>query len=145
MKHSSGSKTSLFLIELIITIFFFSVASVVCVRLFLYSHRMSTEAYDRTHAVAIAQSAAESFLAAGKTLRLEAAAAADPAGKMETRFHEIFDDALADEDLARFRVETEITAPTEDGLCRLLVRVSDLEGEEIYSLEVLDHSPGSQN
>ena len=31
------------------------------------------------------------------------------------------------------------------GLCRLLVRVSDLEGEEIYSLEVLDHSPGSQN
>jgi hypothetical protein len=64
---------------------------------------------------------------------------------METRFHEIFDDALADEDLARFRVETEITAPTEDGLCRLLVRVSDLEGEEIYSLEVLDHSPGSQN
>ena len=163
MKHSSGSKTSLFLIELIITIFFFSVASVVCVRLFLYSHRMSTEAYDRTHAVAIAQSAAESFLTAGKTLRLEAAAAADPdarsgtgtaaessdtasgPGKMETRFHEIFDDALADEDLARFRVETEITAPTEDGLCRLLVRVSDLEGEEIYSLEVLDHSPGSQN
>ena len=51
MKHSSGSKTSLFLIELIITIFFFSVASVVCVRLFLYSHRMSTEAYDRFFAI----------------------------------------------------------------------------------------------
>ena len=59
-----GSKTSLFLIELIISVFFFSLAGVVCVRLFLYAASVSRDASELSHAVLIAQNAAESFLCA---------------------------------------------------------------------------------
>ena len=62
--RSKGSKTSLFLIELIISVFFFSLACVVCVRLFLYASGISRDASDLSHAVRIAQNAAESFLGA---------------------------------------------------------------------------------
>lgn len=60
----SGSRSSLFLVELIITIFFFSLAGTVCVRLFLYAHKISSDSKVLTKAVSIAQNAAESFLAA---------------------------------------------------------------------------------
>ena len=47
MKHS---KTSLFLMELIISILFFSIASAICIQLFVKSHQIST------HSVALNQS-----------------------------------------------------------------------------------------
>ena len=63
-KGNSGSRSSMFLVELIITILFFSLASVVCVRLFLYAHKISSDSQVQTEAVTLAQNAAESFLAA---------------------------------------------------------------------------------
>ena len=62
--QNSHSKASLFLIELIISLFFFSLASVVCVRLFLYAHKVSTDSRRETLAVQISQNAAECFIAA---------------------------------------------------------------------------------
>lgn len=62
--NRSSSKSSLFLIELLIIIAFFSVASVVCVRLFTQSHAISLQSRDLNRAVTVAQSAAESFKAA---------------------------------------------------------------------------------
>ena len=62
--RNKGSKSSLFLIELIITVFFFSLTSIVCVRLFLYARSISDSACRTTAAVHLAQNAAESFYAA---------------------------------------------------------------------------------
>ena len=62
--QNSHSKASLFLIELIISLFFFSLAGVVCVRLFLYAHKVSTESRRETLAVQVSQNAAECFIAA---------------------------------------------------------------------------------
>jgi len=65
MKYrSSQSKASLFLIELLIVIAFFSVSSVVCIRLFVHAHIVSMESRNLSHAVIAAQGAAESFKAA---------------------------------------------------------------------------------
>ena len=56
-------KTSLFLIEMLISIFVFSIASAVCIQLFVKSHLLSQESIDLQQATLQAQNLAESFYA----------------------------------------------------------------------------------
>lgn len=58
IKHRTNSN-ALFLIELILAILFFSIASAVCIQLFVKSHTISTKSSDLTAAVTQVQSAAE--------------------------------------------------------------------------------------
>ena len=51
MRHKTNTRSSLFLMELIIAILFFSLASAVCLRMFAKSHQLSTDASDRNQAV----------------------------------------------------------------------------------------------
>ncbi len=60
MKHS---QSSLFLMELIIAILFFSLASTVCIQLFSKAHLLSQTTVEENHAVIEAQNMAELFLA----------------------------------------------------------------------------------
>lgn len=60
MKHS---RSSLFLMEMIIAILFFSLASAVCIQLFAKSHLLSTQTVNQNQAVIQAQNLAESYLA----------------------------------------------------------------------------------
>lgn len=53
------SRTSLVLMELIITILFFSICSAVCIQLFVKAHITSTQAFELNNAVAKAQGFAE--------------------------------------------------------------------------------------
>ena len=62
MKYRN-SKSTLFLMELIIAILFFAVTSAVCAQIFAKSHILSTKTTRLNHAVAQAESAAESFKA----------------------------------------------------------------------------------
>lgn len=59
MKHS---RSSLFLMEMIIAILFFSLASAVCIQLFAKAHLLSTHTVDQNHAVIWAQNLAEAYL-----------------------------------------------------------------------------------
>ena len=54
-------RSSLFLLELILVIFFFSLASAVCIQLFVKAHVIGTETEDLNHAIPLAESAAEAF------------------------------------------------------------------------------------
>lgn len=58
------SKASLFLMELIICILFFSLAAAVCVQLFVRSRNLSKRTVDQSQAVIIAENLAECFYAA---------------------------------------------------------------------------------
>lgn len=60
MKHS---KSALVLMELILVILFFSLASTVCIQLFAQSHLLSSRTVNENHAVIHAQNLAECFLA----------------------------------------------------------------------------------
>lgn len=60
MKHS---RSSLFLMELIIALLFFSLASTVCIQLFARSHLLSRQTVNQNHAVIQAENLAEMFLA----------------------------------------------------------------------------------
>lgn len=61
MNHKNSSKSGLFLMELILAIFFFSIAAAICVRLFVTSHQLSRESVRLNHAVTMAESIAEAF------------------------------------------------------------------------------------
>lgn len=60
MRHS---KSSLFLMELIIAILFFSLSSTVCIQLFAKAHIVSRDTVDQNNAITQAQNLAESWLA----------------------------------------------------------------------------------
>ncbi len=59
MNKHPRSKTSLFLMELIITILFFSIASAVCVQFFVKAHTIGEKTRELNYAVAAAQGFAE--------------------------------------------------------------------------------------
>lgn len=65
MKHS---KSSLFLMELIVSILFFSLASAICIQLFVRSHSISAETINLNNAITQAQNLAECWYAAGGDL-----------------------------------------------------------------------------
>ena len=62
------SASSLFLIELIIAIGFFAVASAVCLQLFVRARLVSIQSADLSRATLAAQSAAEAFRGCGGSL-----------------------------------------------------------------------------
>lgn len=61
MSSQHNSKTSLFLMELIIAILFFSLSSAVCVRLFVGAHQVADKDKNLSQAVIWTQNLAESF------------------------------------------------------------------------------------
>lgn len=61
MKTSSSSRSGLFLMELIISILFFSLVGAVCVKLFVNSHITSQNSVELNHALEWSQNVAEVF------------------------------------------------------------------------------------
>lgn len=60
---SPASKSSLFLLELILSIFFFSIASGVCIQLFVKAHLLGVETMEYNQANLWSQNIAETFYA----------------------------------------------------------------------------------
>lgn len=61
MNTNSKSKTSLFLMEIIIAILFFSIASAICLRLFAGSHQLTEKDRNLSNALLWSQNLSESF------------------------------------------------------------------------------------
>lgn len=59
MNTTGRSRTSLFLMEMIVTVLFFSLASAVCVQCFVNAHLIGTQTQELNHAVAAATGYAE--------------------------------------------------------------------------------------
>lgn len=61
MNQKTTSKSSLFLMELIISIFFFSLAGGICIQLFVHSHLTSRDSINLNHGILWSQNLAEAF------------------------------------------------------------------------------------
>lgn len=61
MRNKASSRSGLFLMELIISILFFSLAGAVCVRLFVNAHIVSRDSVELNHALEWTQNVAEAF------------------------------------------------------------------------------------
>ena len=136
-------KSGLFLLEMVILILFFSIASAVCVNLFVKAHVISGQNRDLNEAVRQVQSAAETYKAVN----------GDPQKLMETLDLSEYTDGYAawfDGDWTRLESPESaryllVLTPeeTENGLIRAHVAMRRLtedqqqgEEEEIYSIEV---------
>lgn len=129
MKHS---KSGLFLMELIIVLLFFSLASTICIRLFVKSHALSQETVDLTNAVTLAQNLAENFIASD----------GDP-NVMQENFPKL----TAAEENILLLIENGYCSQIRFSLNENGLRQGDIEiypkdkTERIYSLQVLRYVP----
>lgn len=169
MKHNTGTqkRSSLFLIELMISIFFFAIASSVCIQLFAKAKLITDETSARNQALLQAQSAASVFYAGGGTLRLlpeafpEATAisasasvtaenAEDPSAlsgetleSYEILFNKSWTPCAPTEDAA-WRMTVSVSAAPEEELSTADISVFGMEkGDTVYQLQVQYHGPQS--
>lgn len=138
MKHSHST---LFLMELIIAILFFSLASTVCIQLFAKSHLLSKQTVNENYAVIHSQNLAESFLATDGDLT-----------KMQTLFPNSQKSGNAlilyfnndwiscNTDTAAFTATLETTY--DKNLCKADISVNTYNTEQtksLYSLHIIHH------
>ena len=119
-QSSRGPGSSLFLIELIISIAFFSLASVGCLQLFFRAHTMSRRAASLTEAVRMSRTAAECFLASDGE---------------EEEFHRLL--SLCEEGTEENTVCVPEYTITGDTL-HIEVRTAD-DGSSVYALDVKNY------
>ena len=68
MNPKKKRSTSLFLIELMIALLFFSLAATICIQFFVQAHLQNRQAADLSQAIAFSQNLAEEFRAHGGTV-----------------------------------------------------------------------------
>lgn len=143
MKHS---KSALVLMELIIVILFFSLASTVCIRLFSKAHLLSKQTVNENHAVIQAQNLAECFLATeGDIAQIKALF---PSALPDTSDDTVIllfnkDWQECNQESAVYCAEL-ISQPEADGLLCADITVAAYASETsepIYSLAVMHHIP----
>lgn len=61
MKSRTSSRTGLFLMELILAVLLFSLASILCIQMFVKSHTLSKSSVELNHSILWAQNVSEAF------------------------------------------------------------------------------------
>lgn len=142
MKHS---KSSLFLMELIIAILFFSLTSTVCIRLFVRTHLISQQTINENHAINLVQNLAEGFL--GTDGNLDALQSLFPdsilseGNTLTLYWNEAWE--ACSKDRAAYSATVSGSAPSQDtGLISADIQLLGLRNQEtIYSLHLDHHIP----
>ena len=127
------SKSTLFLIELILAIGIFAVASAICIQLFVRAHLLSKESEAITHSLYAATSAAEVFKATNGQPgpMAELLSASDENGQLVVYYNstwEIVPSPVPGGFVMRIGFDF-TSQPAE-----ALIRVNDAGGSEVYSL-----------
>ena len=145
MNHS---KSSLFLMELIIAILFFSMASAVCIQLFAKAHIISLDTVNQNNAITHAQNLAESWYATDGDLaemaRLFGYIIADDGQRIVLVYDSnwTFQEPQLDFVEPMYYAELVSYPADEKGLINAKISVytfSDNEPETIYSLDLVQH------
>lgn len=140
MKHS---KSALFLMEMIISILFFSLASAVCIQIFAKAHTLSRRTVNQNHAVTQAQNLAECFLALDGDLQqiveLYGACSMDASNKILVYFDNSWAPCLSEE--ATFQAELTSRPLSENGLytADIIITENNASNDALFSLTVSHH------
>lgn len=137
MRHS---KSSLFLMELIIALLFFSLASTVCIRLFVKSHTLNQDTTNLSYAVTQSQNLAEAFLGLEgdmhKLQELFYGSVLDDSGRLLTIYEDTYCSTL-------YLTESDVdTSASMEGIISADISVyygNTANGEPIYSLHIDHH------
>lgn len=136
------SKSSLFLMELIISILFFALASAICIQLFVYAHTKTQQSQEISLSMTQCESAAELYRAANGNL---SALAVPLHGKISNGSMLCMFDRNGNFGADQSDYLMELHQAETDGLSTLLIQVYSLknenEMENIYSLTIQVHPP----
>ena len=150
MNRSSNSHSSLFLMEMMIAILFFSLASAVCLRMFATCHQIGEGTKDLNMAVYQAGNAAELLR---NSLKSEEGESASFPGCLLSEYPQaaaggsdvlVYYDADWNQCAKRNGAHCmEIVQAQEEGLTLYDIRVRNLDGgeEDVYSLALKLHQP----
>lgn len=131
IRKNRPRSSSLFLMELILAILFFSVASAVCVQIFVKAHLLSRRAEAKRHAVTECTNAAETFKVSP----------ADTSGTSFTYFDRNFD--LCEKKESAYCMKTVVTE--ENNMVRAQISMWEMKGEQketpLYQLNTGRHLP----
>ena len=138
-----NSSSSLFLMELIIAILFFSLASTVCIQLFVKAHLLTEKSVNINQSILWTQNLAEGFLNSNGDLAGMKELFDEKSELGEDHISLYFDSdwkpVAAGTDSARYEVKLQLTA-TDTSLVTAQIVSTDLkqtaETEPIYSLKV---------
>lgn len=135
VRKSRPRSSSLFLIELILAILFFTIASAVCVQIFIKSHLLSEQSYALNHAVNLSANAAETFAATEDTDMV--------LGTTETYYDQKFQICKKEE--ASYRMTVSITEERPNDLVQAKITVTELASKQtgdskiLYDLQTAKH------
>lgn len=127
MKHKNRPRSSsLFLMELMLAILFFSITSAVCVQIFVKSHLLSKESEALSHAVNACTNLAETLSVSPNTF-----------AEGDTYFY--YDDEFTscEEYKAYYTLHLKVTKKDSDISAHMTV--TDTSGDVIYSLDSAHH------
>lgn len=128
------SKSGLFLMELIIAIAFFAIASAVCIQLFAAAHTMRARSFGLQMAVASAQGAAEAFKVTGDLYEMSGLLeAALHEGRLVIEYDENWAIATGD---ARYAMTVEADIDLVPAVATITVTDRFMD-EELYTLTVI--------
>lgn len=140
MKHS---RSSLFLMELIIAILFFSLSSTVCIQLFARSHMLSQQTVNQNHAVIEAQNLAEIFLSTGGDIsQMKELFPQNPEDTSDNTFIIWLNENWEECDASESKYIAGLTAsPEKDGFITadIIVCEPDSDSEPLYKLRLKHH------
>lgn len=135
MNKFKKSKTSLFLMELIMTVMMFSICSAVCLKLFVGAHLLDKKTVELNNAVAIAQGFAE--VMRGTDGSIDAICEIYPASVTggDTYFEVFYDEEFNQCEYSQAKYAADVTLTPNGAIQNMEVTVVRLgDYEEIYSL-----------
>jgi len=121
--NSIKRHSSLFLIELMVSLLFFSLAAGICIQFFVHSHLLSGEAANLNNAVMISQSLAEEFRATSGEI-----------GETILYYNQYWEPTQ--QELATFTSKVQIVEETPDLITAHIIVYEDVS-HPIYTLEVI--------
>lgn len=141
MKRYTSSKSSLFLMELILSIFLFMLASVVCVQLFVKAHQMNQDAQQRNETLFRIQSVAE-YLRGGDSAADRFLSVFPGSVEREDGFSLYYDENWEDcsEQDASYQMDILINRGNSDETSELIMR-DIVQKKTIYQMELAVHIP----
>lgn len=115
MSNRNASRSTLFLMELVMVVFMFALCGAVCLGLFATSQKMTDESDSLNHAVAISRTAAGCYKAADGDLRETLHLMSVPGTLTDTGSAAVYYDAAW----------SPVAAPAEKGFCLEIQSISD--------------------
>ncbi len=140
MYTKTTSKSALFLMELILAIFFFSLASAVCIQLFVKAHIIGASTTNKNHAILWAQNIAEAYT--GTDANFDATVSALNATSVgDQSFCLFFDSGWNPASSEEAAFVASVTTESIDNMSTAKITLTDAANDIIYQLSVSKHQP----